>query len=131
MDDVNELQPTDISYVHSGYAPLSVRLARFVHSPGWRAITELLNLLPGTTLVETQHVPRHRRSDSSVSQDGDSSPVVLVFFIGGCTYSEVAALRFLTQQNQDNGSPEYVTSTTSLLDGTTFMRSLSIQLLQE
>ncbi|KAA0187593.1 Vacuolar protein sorting-associated protein 33A, partial [Hyalella azteca] len=61
VDDVNELNPKEISYVHSGYAPLSVSLARAVHSHGWRSITELLTVLPGPTLAEAQHVPRHRR----------------------------------------------------------------------
>lgn len=38
LDDVNEQQPTDIAYVHSVYAPLSIRLIQNFQSPGWRAI---------------------------------------------------------------------------------------------
>ena len=34
MDDVNEAQPTDISFVYSGYAPLSVRLVQCVSQKG-------------------------------------------------------------------------------------------------
>ncbi len=33
----------------------------------------------------------------SLSSQSDSSKVVLVFFIGGCTFAEIAALRFLSQ----------------------------------
>ena len=37
------------------------------------------------------------------NQPGRASSVVLVYFIGGCTYSEIAALRFLgKQQGMDN-----------------------------
>lgn len=46
------------------YAPLSVRLVEFLQWPGWRAITEVLNVLPGPTLSETQQLPsalRQRR----------------------------------------------------------------------
>jgi len=59
--------PNDISYVFSGYAPLSVRLAHILHRPGWRSISEVLNLLPGPTTEEAQQVPgllRKRRMDS-------------------------------------------------------------------
>jgi hypothetical protein len=31
VDDLDELDPTDISYVFSSYAPLSVRLVQLVH----------------------------------------------------------------------------------------------------
>ena len=48
--------PNDISYVFSGYAPLSVRLAHILHRPGWRSISEVLSLLPGPTTEEAQPV---------------------------------------------------------------------------
>ncbi|KAB7498873.1 Vacuolar protein sorting-associated protein 33A [Armadillidium nasatum] len=57
VDDVNESKPTDVSYVHSGYAPLSVRLVEFLQWPGWRAITDVLTVLPGPTISETQQLP--------------------------------------------------------------------------
>uniref|UniRef100_A0A6A7FXZ5 Vacuolar protein sorting-associated protein 33A-like n=2 Tax=Hirondellea gigas TaxID=1518452 RepID=A0A6A7FXZ5_9CRUS len=131
VDDVNELNPTDIAYVHSGYAPLSVRLARYVHSPGWRAITELLSMLPGPTLSETQQPNRHKRSDSTSATGDDAGPVVLIFFIGGCTYSEVAAFRFLSAKSHENGGPEYILATTSLVNSNNFLHSLSTDLLPQ
>lgn len=120
VDDVSEHDPTDMSYVHSGwvvfkiqnwsyptignfisnycefgktsknvwvkiggkvrttqvndtliellslsrYAPLSARLVEFLQSPGWRAITGVLQLLPGPTLTETQQLPSALRQRS-------------------------------------------------------------------
>lgn len=49
--------PNDISYVYSGYAPLSVRLIQYLARPGWRSITEVLNILPGPTFDEVQQIP--------------------------------------------------------------------------
>jgi len=68
---VNELNPTDITYVHSVYAPLSVRLVEvFIFfntifqlnlttfllknciSPGWRSIKDVLDLLSGPSFEE-------------------------------------------------------------------------------
>lgn len=47
----------DISYVYSGYAPLSVRLAQLLSRPGWRSIEEVLRMLPGPHFEERQPLP--------------------------------------------------------------------------
>lgn len=49
--------PNDISYVHSGYAPLSVRLTQLLARPGWRSIEEVLKMLPGPHFEERQQLP--------------------------------------------------------------------------
>ena len=56
QDDVNEQNPTDITYVHSVYAPLSIRLVQNCTSPGWRNIRDVLDLLPGPSFEEIQRV---------------------------------------------------------------------------
>ena len=52
------------------------------------------------TLVNNFFPGASSLSGSSESGDGPQK-VTLVYFIGGCTYAEVAALRFLSVQ--DNG----------------------------
>lgn len=50
--------PNDIAYVHSGYAPLSVRLVQFLErQSGWRGMEELLKNIPGQTVEEKQEIP--------------------------------------------------------------------------
>lgn len=50
MEDTSEINPTDISYVHSVYAPLSVRLAEQVtKNGGWKQLQDVLGLLPGNS----------------------------------------------------------------------------------
>ncbi|PSN50584.1 Vacuolar protein sorting-associated protein 33A [Blattella germanica] len=102
VEDGSEIAPTDISYVHSVYAPISVRLAQHLVRPnGWKGIQDVLGLLPGPTVEETQQLPAghgRRGSISSQSSQNDTPRVVLVFFLGGCTFAEVSALRFLSQQ---------------------------------
>ena len=46
------------------YAPLSARLVEFLQVPGWRAITGVLQVLPGPTLTETQQLPSALRQRS-------------------------------------------------------------------
>ncbi|KAM4707633.1 vacuolar protein sorting-associated protein 33A [Discoglossus pictus] len=118
MDDVNEQNPTDISYVYSGYAPLSVRLAQVLVRPGWRSIEEVLKILPGPQFEERQSLPAGLLKKR---QQGENK-VMLIFFLGGVTYAEIAALRFLSQM-EDSGT-EYIIATTKLINGTTWIKSL-------
>jgi hypothetical protein len=48
--------------------------------------------------------------------------VVLVMFIGGVTFAEVAALRFLSRRPDTNA--EFVIATTKLISGNTLIQSL-------
>lgn len=50
--------PEDISYVHSGYAPLSVRLTQLYDKLNWRSIADpVKDILPGRMRTEIQSVP--------------------------------------------------------------------------
>ena len=56
LDNVDEQCPADIAYVHSVYAPLSVRLVQHLEKPGWRNMRDVLDLLPGPSFEDTQQV---------------------------------------------------------------------------
>ena len=120
MDNVDEQNPADIAYVHSVYGPLSVKLAMQVD--GWRNIRDVLDLLPGPSFEDTQQVSGQTAARDRVGE----KKVVLVFFVGGVTMAEVAALRFLSQQEES--SVEYLVATTSIITGNTFIESLSTKL---
>ncbi|KAK2193496.1 hypothetical protein NP493_12g08025 [Ridgeia piscesae] len=126
VEEVKEQNPSDIAYVYSGYAPLSVRLAQFLHRPGWRSITEVLSLLPGPTIEEVQQIPiglRKRKSSITSIQSGTVEPkVTLVLFLGGVTYAEISALRFLSQL--EDAPAEYLVATTKLINGTNWIESI-------
>jgi len=119
LDSVDEQRPTDIAYVHSVYAPLSVRLVQQLEKPGWRNIRDILDLLPGPSFEDTQQLSPSVRGST---RNQDQPKVVLVFFVGGCTFAEVAALRFLSQQEDSN--IEYLVATTSIINGSNFLESL-------
>ena len=58
----------------------------------------------------------------SLSGDSSSSSMLtLVFFIGGVTYAEISALRFLSRQNDGN---EYVIATTAIVNGNSLLQPL-------
>uniref|UniRef100_A0A2K6GIL5 VPS33A core subunit of CORVET and HOPS complexes n=1 Tax=Propithecus coquereli TaxID=379532 RepID=A0A2K6GIL5_PROCO len=110
--------PGDISYVYSGYAPLSVRLAQLLSRPGWRSIEEVLRILPGPHFEERQPLPTGLQKKR---QPGENR-VTLIFFLGGVTFAEIAALRFLSQL--EDGGTEYVIATTKLMNGTSWIEAL-------
>ncbi|CAG9834285.1 unnamed protein product [Diabrotica balteata] len=115
MENTSEINPTDISYVHSIYAPMSIRLVEHVtKAGGTKQLQDVLGLLPGPTLDETRSV--------NTIINTDSPQTVLVFFIGGCTFAEISALRFLSTQEDSN--VEFVIGTTKLINGTTFLNSI-------
>lgn len=81
----------DVSYAYSGYAPLSVRLVQMTRSQpkGWIAVKDALSLLHGPAQELQQPAVRE--------QDPRKPQLVLVCFLGGVTYGEIAALRRLAQ----------------------------------
>lgn len=129
VDNSNEKNPTDIAYVHSYYAPLSVRLCQYLVNPGWKMIHDtILKQLPEPFFEVNQPVDaslrKRRNSGGSIASNfsTDEPKTVLVFFLGGCTYAEISALRFLSQQEDRNA--EFVVATTKLINGNSFIESL-------
>lgn len=121
----------DISYVFSGYAPLSIRLVQHAVRSGWRPIEEILKLLPGPHMES-------KRSGYSGSPSFDALPgtpanhdraadgrrsLVLVVFIGGVTFAEISALRFLSAQE---GMPcDLIVGTTKIVNGQTLLETFT------
>eukprot|EP00879_Flechtneria_rotunda_P011579 GHRR01012094.1.p1 GENE.GHRR01012094.1~~GHRR01012094.1.p1 ORF type:complete len:596 (+),score=199.38 GHRR01012094.1:4052-5839(+) len=49
VDDPDQMtaNPSDISYLHKGYAPISIRLVEAAVKGGWGPVAEVLSILPG------------------------------------------------------------------------------------
>uniref|UniRef100_A0A146M4U8 Vacuolar protein sorting-associated protein 33A n=1 Tax=Lygus hesperus TaxID=30085 RepID=A0A146M4U8_LYGHE len=130
VEDGSETLPKDISYVHSIYAPLSIRLVEhLVRAGSWRGLTDDLTLLTNKLVHPQQAIINNQSRRTSIGSQASSlnenPKVFLVFFLGGCTFSEIAALRFLASQEDPNNNVEFVIATTKLINGTTFLQSLS------
>ncbi|CAB4300881.1 unnamed protein product [Prunus armeniaca] len=126
VEDTDTANPNDIAYVFSGYAPLSIRLVQHAVRSGWRPIEEILKLLPGPH-SETKR-GRFSSSPSLDTLQGPSANVdkvvdgrrslVLVVFIGGVTFAEISALRFLSAQ--EGMAYDLIIGTTKIASGRTF-----------
>ncbi len=53
-DDALSADPTDVSFVYKGYAPISIRLVEQALKGGWAPVVEALSLLPGAQFDSMQ-----------------------------------------------------------------------------
>ncbi|KAK4578715.1 hypothetical protein RGQ29_028701 [Quercus rubra] len=122
VEDTDTANPNDIAYVFSGYAPLSIRLVQHAVRSGWRPIEEILKLLPGphseTRRGRFSSSPSYDTLQASANidkvADGRRS-LVLVVFIGGITFAEISALRFLSAQ--EGMAYDLIVGTTKIVSG--------------
>jgi len=172
IEDVDEQDPEDISYVFSGYAPLSVRIVQcalqktylstltnsssrnkdpskntqltptttntndkngakqqqqpltHAQSPGWKGFEDILARIKGATVDEIQ---RGADADASKARaalrgnttgSGTTGTTSIVFFLGGITYAEIAALRFVGKQLAEKGKGrKLLICTTGIIGG--------------
>ena len=79
---------------------MSVRLIQYCSKPGWKSIIDSLDLLPGPSFEEYQNLSRNKNKLDTTKKlpQNNGTKRTLVVFVGGCTYAEISALRFLSQQ---------------------------------
>ena len=131
-EELNDDAPDDIAYAYSGYAPVSCRLVeRALQPQGWAAsasTTEALKYLPGPTVaLDKEEVQRRLAAAAGEPLDGagggpNAGPrsLAIVVFIGGVTFAEVNALRFLRGQL----GRDIVVLTTKIVNGRTLLKPL-------
>lgn len=143
IEELNEHNPDDIAYVYSGYAPISCRLVEtafkqpipFHQTPdvkiikdngslepsilaGWnKADNEVLEKVSGGHAFHAiQTLPQGLTNETD-----KPARVTLVFFVGGCTFTEVSACRFLNKKHPEE---QIIVGTTKLINGNTLIESL-------
>ena len=144
MDEVSEQDPDDVAYVYSGYAPLSVRIVQCIlqkpyvtklrntgagltstaatdASQGWRGFDDLLRNVKGKTVDETQSSSNKATRAKQVLEGRGGKKTTVIFFLGGITFAEVAALRFIAKQEEERR--RIVICTTSIVSGEKMMRA--------
>ncbi|KIY46295.1 Sec1-like protein [Fistulina hepatica ATCC 64428] len=147
----------DISFVYSGYAPISVRLVQCVAQKGgvlsnpaerekcrtedatnnglgkvqahpisgWKGFEDVLAAIPGKTFDIVQKPPRGAGPDVPSKAPPFSKNHVtttVVFFLGGCTYTEIAALRWVGRQNRGR---KFLIATTGMVSGSGLVNSIA------
>ncbi|RDB28384.1 Vacuolar protein sorting-associated protein 33A [Hypsizygus marmoreus] len=146
----------DISFVYSGYAPISVRLVQCVAQKGgvisnpaekavaeaagrnrptsqgkvqahpivgWRGFEDVVATIPGETIDIVQRGSGSKVPPiASLLQPGEKLTTTVVFFLGGCTYTEIAALRWVGRQNKGR---KFLVVTTGIINGASIIDSIA------
>ncbi|XP_071964931.1 vacuolar protein sorting-associated protein 33B-like isoform X2 [Antedon mediterranea] len=118
-DNVQLQNPSDMSYVFSGvYTPLICKLIEqtLMKSPS-STLEEVVKLLPGDNCTFTRTMSAKGQGSGAAKS---SSKVVLVYFLGGCTFAEIAALRLLGAMK----GYKFMFATTSIMNGNTLIDSM-------
>ncbi|OEU06920.1 Sec1-like protein [Fragilariopsis cylindrus CCMP1102] len=120
--EVNTTEPDDISYVSSGYAPLTVRLIQSAMQ-GW--------IGSGSGSSSSSYGKRKSITTTTTTTSGSSKnsgtkkkkkPTLIVVYLGGITYMEIASLRFLSKR--DSFPYHIIVITTKVLNGTKLIQSM-------
>ncbi|WVF68560.1 hypothetical protein IAT40_003329 [Kwoniella sp. CBS 6097] len=169
VDDIDDSNPNDISYVYSGYAPISIRLVQCltqknaILSPapmggaggdedgtggggrgksvgarsekprahplsGWKGFEDVLGVLGGATVDVRQRASmivggaglEDGRRDGIVVPEENRTITTVVFFLGGCTYTEIAALRWMSKVAKGR---KFLIATTGIINGNNLIES--------
>ncbi|OCF35138.1 ATP-binding protein [Kwoniella heveanensis BCC8398] len=161
VDDIDDSNPNDISYVYSGYAPISIRLVQCltqknaILSPaptsgtgaageedgvggrgkssgsrsekprayplsGWKGFEDVLSVLGGATVDIRQRASTGTGVGSSVVPEDNRTITTVVFFLGGCTYTEIAALRWMSRVAKGR---KFLVATTGIINGNNLIES--------
>jgi len=158
--EVNTMNPDDVSYVSSGYAPLTVRLIQSAMQ-GWKTsdkedvLKDLFQMMaassvgsntssagrlldirqshPPKDLPTTLRLQKEGRGGSTINsslgafgkvyqQSQNKKPTLFVVYLGGITYAEIAALRFLSKK--DTFPYHIIVVTTSILNGSNLLQQM-------
>ena len=113
--DIDVNNPNDSSYVFGGYCPIIIRLIEKAFSSGWSAIKDTIKKIPGEINFPV---------DESEITNNDYKDIkyFLVVFIGGITYGELAAIRYL---NKAYKNKKFIVLTTSMINYKNIFDSLS------
>ena len=122
--------PTNL--VPTNLVPHAAAPAQGCTRPGGFANDEAAKLIPGPQFSYEQGKReddisglRRRGGSDPTEENGENRRTVLVVFIGGVTFAEISALRFMSSQGGLNCN--FIVMTTKLINGNSLLKSLCTQ----
>jgi hypothetical protein len=110
-EEVQLKTPVDYSYVYNGYSPLSVKLVDYcMNEKGLGTIDNKLRYV--TPKYKYPANERELFEKRGIYSSGGKK-VIMVFYIGGVTYAEISAIRFLNKLHSDK---VFVIATTQIIN---------------
>ena len=121
-ENYQPLKIEDCSYVLSGYCPISIKIIEKAVNGEWNTIIDVLRKMPGfTSCPEDEKVIKEPSKDRNI---------MFIIFIGGVTYTEIEAIRFLNRKfNEENlkgkrKKTQFIILTTGILNSKKILQNL-------
>ncbi|KII91306.1 hypothetical protein PLICRDRAFT_89630 [Plicaturopsis crispa FD-325 SS-3] len=93
---------------------------------GWKGFEDVLTSIPGETFDILQKGPggadNAPHSMASILHPHGQTTTTVVFFLGGCTYTEIAALRWVGRQNKGR---RFLIATTGIISGASIVEGIA------
>ena len=115
-EQINVQEPNDPSYVFGGYCPITVRMIENLITKGWGQIKDIIKYLPGEI--------EYPSNESEIINPKEVNNIILLVFVGGITYAEIAAIRYL---NKNFPRHKFVILTTGIVHGKRILESLRME----
>ena len=110
--DVSKEQK-DVSYIYSGFCPIIIRLLEKLVEKGWGSIKDILKDIPGD--LESPN------DESEIISQKTDKQFILLVFIGGLTYGELAGIRYLNKKLRNR---KFIILTTNMINSKKLFSSL-------
>ena len=115
-DSVDFNNPNDASYSFSGYCPIFIRLVEKAISKGWYTIKDLIKKLSNDF-----EFPEDEKE--ILNYNTKEKKYILLVFIGGVTYGELASIRYLNKVLEDK---KFIILTTGMINCRKIFNSLRL-----
>ena len=105
-DSVDFNNPNDASYSFSGYCPIFIRLIEKAISKGWYSIKDLIKKI-------SNEFDFPKDEEEILNFNKKEKKFILLVFIGGITYGELASIRYLNKVLDDK---KFIVLTTGMIN---------------
>ena len=95
----------DISYIYNGFCPILIKLLERLVEKGWGSIKDVLKELS----TDNSYPP----DESEITSIKSEKQFILLIFIGGITYGELAGIRYLNRKLRNK---KFIVITTSMIN---------------
>ena len=112
-EELDTKEQKDTSYVFNGFCPITIRLIEKMIEKGWNGIKDILKEIPGEF--------KYPDDESEIISQKTDKQFILLVFIGGLTYGELAAIRYL---NKTIRNKKFIILTTHMINSKKIYDSL-------
>ena len=105
-DSVDFNNPNDASYSFSGYCPIFIRLIEKAISKGWYSIKDVIKKI-------SNEFDFPKDEEEILNFNKKEKKFILLVFIGGITYGELASIRYLNKALDDK---KFIVLTTGMIN---------------